>query len=304
MNRPSAEMTKPAGRKTMKEIRWATELEPLFAAHRNRKHPLNYQSRWQLVVMTILSAQSSDVQINKVAPPFFEKFPDAASLLGKTREDLFPFINKVRNFGNKAKWILAIAETIREDAKIPTTMAELTKLPGIGRKSASVIIRDSGGKAEGIIIDLHVLRVVPRLGISAADNPDRMEKDLMALIPEASWNDAGMGFSFLGRDLCRPTDPKCPECMMVRVCAYANSPQGTSAKKASAPSGASDTGAKKAKPAERKPKTGAKNTKPAERKTKSPPKKAKPAAKKGKPPAKKASRIPNGRRPKKTRGSS
>lgn len=207
----------------MKNIDWASELEPLFAAHSKRKHPLNYQTRWQLVVMTILSAQSSDVQINKLAPGFFEKFPDVPSLIGRTREDLFPFINKVRNFGNKAKWILAIAEKIREDANIPTSMAELTKLPGIGRKSASVIIRESGGKAEGIIVDLHVLRVVPRLGITSAENPDRMEKDLMAVIPEARWNDAGMGFSFLGRDLCRPTDPKCSECMMVRVCAYANS---------------------------------------------------------------------------------
>lgn len=206
----------------MKDINWAAELEPLFSAHRTRKHPLNYQTRWQLVVMTILSAQSSDVQINKLAPAFFAKFPDVASLLGRTREDLFPFINKVRNFGNKAKWILAIAELIRDDAKIPTTMSELTKLPGIGRKSASVIIRESGGKAEGIIVDLHVLRVVPRLGLSAAENADRMEKDLMAVIPAERWNDAGMGFSFLGRDLCRPTDPKCSECMMASVCAYAN----------------------------------------------------------------------------------
>jgi len=113
-----------------------------------------------------------------------------------------------------------IAQALGDEKKIPLTIKELTKLPGIGRKSANVIIRDAGGPPEGIIVDLHVMRVVPRLGIAEENTPEKIEKALMTLIPKKYWNAAGMSFSYLGRELCRPTSPNCADCVMNCVCAY------------------------------------------------------------------------------------
>ena len=102
-------------------------------------------------------------------------------------------------------------------------MDQLTKLPGLGRKSANVIIRESGDTAEGVIVDLHVLRVAPRLGIVTdedADKPEKVEKQIMAAVSKEFWNEAGMAISFLGREICRPTNPKCDICPMNTVCLY------------------------------------------------------------------------------------
>ncbi|MDO9612911.1 MAG: endonuclease III, partial [Bacteroidota bacterium] len=106
---------------------------------------------------------------------------------------------------------------------IPRTMDPLTKLPGLGRKSVNVIIRESGDAAEGVIVDLHVLRVAPRLGIAAVEDatkPEKVEKKIMAAVPQEFWNECGMAISFLGRELCRPTNPKCEVCPMNTICQY------------------------------------------------------------------------------------
>jgi endonuclease-3 len=121
-------------------------------------------------------------------------------------------ISKVRHFGNKTKWLLKLAAEIKEDSNIPKTMEELTALPGIGRKSANVILRESGLKAEGIIVDLHVVRVSPRLGIAAGTDPKKIEKQMMEVLEQKDWGQAGMAISFLGREICRPTNPKHAEC--------------------------------------------------------------------------------------------
>ena len=133
------------------EQNWLKHLEPLMAQYDKRKHPLDYKNRYQLLVMVILSAQDSDKHINELAPVIFGAYPSMNSLAKATVEDLHRYINTVRNFGNKANWLVNLAQLIGDDDNIPTTMAELTKLPGIGRKSANVIIRESGLKAEGII---------------------------------------------------------------------------------------------------------------------------------------------------------
>ena len=195
-------------------------LDKLMALYHNRKHPLNYQSRYQLIVMVILSAQDSDKHINELTPSFFEVYPSLGSLSTAIPEDLHSFFSSVRNFGHKCEWIVKLAQTVGEDSNIPTNMAELTKLPGIGRKSANVIIRESGYDAEGIIVDLHVLRVAPRIGIATGTQPEKIEKQLMTAMPREKWNDIGMAISFLGREVCRPTNPKCEICVMNQVCKY------------------------------------------------------------------------------------
>lgn len=202
------------------EINWVEQIEPLLQTFGKRKHPLDYNNRYQLVVMVILSMQATDILINKVAKELFGNYPSIDELAKASVEDIQHHLKSVRNFGTKSKWLAELANTIGDDSKIPTTMAELVKLPGIGRKSANVIIRESGDKAEGIIVDLHVLRVAPRLGIAEGDKPEKIEKQLMEIIPQNRWNETGMALSYLGREICRPTDPKCTSCMMNKVCRY------------------------------------------------------------------------------------
>ncbi len=204
----------------MAKINWPEKLKPLIKKYRGKKHPLNYRNRYELLVMVILSSQSTDDVVNALSGPLFTAYPTLSALSKAKVEDLLKYVSKVRGSIKKSKWILEIAEKFGSDDKIPRTMKDLMELKGIGRKSANVIICQSGEPAEGVIVDIHVLRVAPRLGIANGDDPFKIEKQLMAVIPQESWNDVGMSFTHLGRELCRPTDPNCPECPMNQVCEY------------------------------------------------------------------------------------
>jgi endonuclease-3 len=204
----------------MAAVNWQKEIQPLIKKYKGKKHPLDYNSPYELIIMVVLSAQDSDRHINKLAPQFFSVFPEMKALAKAERESVFQIINKVRNFANKTKWLLELAATIKEDKNIPTTLEELTALPGIGRKSANVIMRELGLKAEGIIVDLHVVRVAPRIGIAKGTDPKKLEKQMMEVLDQKDWGEAGMAISFLGREICRPSNPKCGECVMNKVCEY------------------------------------------------------------------------------------
>ena len=199
---------------------WNLYLQPLFKKYGKRQHPLEYKNKYQLVVMVVLSAQTTDVMVNKLALEFFKKFSSLKHLALAKPEDLYPFIKSVRGFRKKADWLVRIAQTLTDHKNIPLTIEELIELPGIGRKSANVIIREAGGTPQGIFVDLHVLRVVPRLGITKEEKPEKIEKVLMEIIPEKHWHAAGMSFSYLGRELCRPTDPTCSKCLLKKICQY------------------------------------------------------------------------------------
>ena len=203
-------------------IDWETELKPILKKYKGKKHPLDYQSTYQLLVMVVLSAQDSDANINNIAPALFEKFPTLTSLSKTDFETFIPYISKVRNNATKANWLLEIAKTIQNDKDIPLTMPELTALKGIGRKSANVILRETNKPAEGIIADLHVIRVAPTIGIiKEAKDGNKAEKDLMEVLPKSIWSEIGMAISFLGREICRPK-PKCEECLLTDICLYYN----------------------------------------------------------------------------------
>ena len=199
---------------------WQKDIQPLIKKYKGKKIPLNYGNAYELVVMVILAAQDSDAHINKVAPDLFKVFPNMRSLANANQDTLFPLLSKVRNFANKTKWLMRLAAELKDDKNIPMTMDELTALPGIGRKSANVIMRESGVKAEGIIVDLHVVRVAPRLGIATGTDPKKIEKQIMDVLDPKDWGEAGMAISFLGRETCRPKNPKHSECVMKDVCAY------------------------------------------------------------------------------------
>ncbi|MES2603440.1 MAG: endonuclease III [Pseudomonadota bacterium] len=204
----------------MSAIDWNKELKPLIKQYKGRKHPLDYGNHYQLLVMVVLSAQDSDRHINSLAPALFETFPDMKTLAKADEQSLLQHIAKVRNAGNKAKWLLKVAAEIKQDKNIPDTLEELTALPGIGRKSANVILREMGKPAEGIMVDLHVVRVAPRLGIATGADPKKIEAQLMEVLDQKLWSEAGMALSFLGRETCRPTNPQHAECVMKDVCAY------------------------------------------------------------------------------------
>jgi len=199
-------------------VNWQEAIQGLLKKYKSKQHPLEYKNIYQLVVMVVLSAQDSDRNINKLAPKLFEAFPDMKALSKATGKTLQQHISKVRNFGNKTKWLLGIAEKIKTDKDIPLTLEGLTELPGVGRKSANVILREAGKKPEGVIVDLHVVRVAPRLGIASGGDPKKIEKQIMDALPQKDW-DAGMAMSFLGREICRPK-PKCELCLMRPVCQY------------------------------------------------------------------------------------
>ena len=200
---------------------WAIALQPLLKKYKGKKHPLEYQNYYQLLCMVVLSAQVTDVLINDLSKELFKAYPTMESLSRATTEDLKPYIGKVRSFFKKAEWLVKISQQLGDEKNIPQSMEELVKLPGIGRKSASVILREMGKPPEGVIVDLHVVRVAPRIGIVPAkeEDPKKIEAVIMKAMPQKDW-EIGMSISFLGRDICRPTDPKHSICPVNNVCAY------------------------------------------------------------------------------------
>ena len=202
-------------------VDWSEAIKPLLKKYKSTKHPLEYKNTYQLLVMVVLSAQSTDVIINKMAPEFFKKYPNMKALAKATRKEMEPLVKGVRNFANKSNWLIGIAQKLKDDKNIPRTHDELVELSGIGSKSANVILRESGLPPEGVIVDIHVVRVAPRLGIATGDDPKKIEQQIMQILPKKQW-DAGMAMSFLGRDICRPK-PLCEECLMRKVCEYYHS---------------------------------------------------------------------------------
>ncbi|MFD2907391.1 endonuclease III domain-containing protein [Flavobacterium ardleyense] len=200
---------------------WKQDLHPLLDKYKGRKHPLAYQNTYQLLLMVLLSAQDSDANINAISLPFFERYKNITELSSATNAAIMPYLVTVKNYVNKTNWIVELAKTLKTDENIPTNLTDLTAIKGIGRKSANVIIRELQKKAEGIIVDLHVIRVAPRIGLTLQyEDGNKIEKQLMDKLPYEMWNEIGMAFSFLGREICRPTNPQCSECPVNRICKY------------------------------------------------------------------------------------
>lgn len=207
------------------EAKKVEDFERLLAMYGKKKHPLEYHNRYQLLVMVILSGGDSDKHINSLAPALFEAYPTLKSLGSAKPQDLLKYIRDVKggdvtNSAVKAEWLINIAKTVGDDERIPKTFAELTAFPGIGPKTANVIIRESGDEAEGVIVDLHVVRVAPRIGVAVGKSATTIEKKLKAFFPQDRWNEVGMALSFLGREICRPSSPKCDICPVAAVCDY------------------------------------------------------------------------------------
>ncbi|HZF64006.1 MAG TPA: endonuclease III [Chitinophagaceae bacterium] len=207
-------------KKARNETDWSAVLAPLMRKYKGRKHPLNYESIYQLLVLVVLSARDSDDRINLISPALFKAFPDMKSLSIATPEMVYPYVKTVRSYIKKTNWLIAIAQEVKEDKNIPLTMEGLVNLHGIGRKSANVILREAKVKAEGVMVDLHVIRVAQRLGIATTSDAKKIELQMMEKLPQKDWSEAGMAISFLGREICRPSNPHHKDCVMKESCQF------------------------------------------------------------------------------------
>ena len=191
-----------------------TELYP------DAKCDLNYETPVQLLVATILSAQCTDVRVNKVTPALFARFPDAVALAGCDREELETLIRSTGFYRNKAKNIQGACQMIvtEFDGEVPNQMEQLLKLPGVARKTANVVSAHAFGNIQGVTVDTHVKRLSNRWGLTKSDKPLQIEKELMALLPQPEWENYSIRTIYHGRAVCKARKPLCEICQLVHLC--------------------------------------------------------------------------------------
>jgi len=182
---------------------------------------LNYRNPWELLVATILSAQCTDERVNQVTPDLFKKYPDIRAMARAVPDELEEAVRPTGFFRNKAKSLKGCAEALVErfEGEVPPSREELVKLPGIGRKTANLILGETYG-IPGIVVDTHVSRVAQRLGLTKNKDAVKIEFDLMELFPKASWNRLSHQMIWHGRLTCTARKPKCPECDLKTHCDY------------------------------------------------------------------------------------
>lgn len=182
---------------------------------------LDYRSPWELLVVTVLSAQTTDETVNRVAPQLFERYPAPADLAEANPEDVEKIVFSTGFYRQKTKSIIGLAAAVEEQfgGVVPDNLADLTTLPGVGRKTASVLLAEAWDQP-AIAVDTHVRRVAGRLGLTAETNPTKIEHDLMALYPRDVWSGISMRFIQFGRDTCIARQPKCGSCELYRLCPW------------------------------------------------------------------------------------
>ncbi len=180
---------------------------------------LSFETPFQLLAATILSAQCTDERVNQVTPKLFEKFPDAKAFANTGSDEIETIIRSTGFYRQKTKSILAVSHAVadKHHGKIPEDMDALTSLPGIGRKTANVVLGTAFGHP-AIMVDTHVKRVSNRLGFTEQKNPDKIEKDLIQIIPEKEQTDFSHRLIWHGRKVCQSRKPLCGECMIAEYC--------------------------------------------------------------------------------------
>jgi endonuclease-3 len=192
----------------------------LAAAYPDATTELVFHNPYELLVATILSAQCTDVRVNMVTPALFARFPDATALAAADPAALEEMIRSTGFYRNKAKSLLGMARAVSElhGGEIPARMDDLTKLPGVGRKTANVVLGTAFGLATGVVVDTHVARLAKRLGLSEQSDPDKIEEDLMGLFPPPSWVALGHRLILHGRRVCNARKPTCERCPLAPFC--------------------------------------------------------------------------------------
>ena len=205
--------------KTARETREI--LEKLEGQHPDADTELHYRNAYELLVATILSAQSTDQRVNLVTPALFKKYPDARALSRATTTELEPQIHSTGFFRAKSRSLIGMAQALvaEHDGQVPAKLEALVNLPGVGRKTANVVLGHALG-VPGLPVDRHVLRVSNRIGLVESDDPEVVEEQLCAALPESQWTRASDTMILHGRRICRPK-PLCPECAVEDACLFA-----------------------------------------------------------------------------------
>jgi len=200
--------------------RVAAILKALDEAYPDAVCALTHRSPWELLVATILSAQCTDVRVNMVTPELFRRFPTPEAMAKATLPELEGLIKTTGFFRNKAKSIQGAARKIIADfgGNVPETLAELITVPGAARKTANVVLGVSFGKAEGVVVDTHVFRISHRLGLAKGDTAEKVEQELMQIIPKDRWIAFSHQLIHHGRQVCDARKPKCDRCNLEQIC--------------------------------------------------------------------------------------
>ena len=181
---------------------------------------LTHKNAWELLVATILSAQSTDVNVNRVTPELFRKYPTVADFAALTPEQLEPDIRSTGFFRNKSKAVVGAAKLLVSEfgGQVPDDVAKLLTLPGVARKTANVVLGTWFRKAEGVVVDTHVTRIARRLELTKNSDPVKIEQDLMKVIPREKWISFAHQIIWHGRKLCIARRPKCVDCLLENIC--------------------------------------------------------------------------------------
>jgi len=199
----------------------AAEVYGLLEAEYPDAHcALDHRSPFELAVATILSAQCTDARVNMVTPELFRRYPDPEALAGADQEELEEVIRSTGFFRNKARNLIGMATALGEEhgGELPRNLAELSSLPGIGRKTANVILGNAFGIDEGVVVDTHVKRLSGRLGFTRHTQPEKVEKDLMELFPSRVWTMLAHLLIHHGRQVCIARKPRCHQCVVSHLC--------------------------------------------------------------------------------------
>lgn len=195
-------------------------LNRLDERYPNVRCALHHNSAWELVIATILSAQCTDVMVNKVTPGLFQRYPTPQAMAAATPEELEPILRPTGFYRNKAKSVIGASKAIVENfgGNVPDEMDKLLTMPGVARKTANVVLGSWFGQAVGVVVDTHVHRISRRLELTKADDPKNIEQDLMKIIPQDHWINYSHQIIHHGRALCIARKPKCAECPLENIC--------------------------------------------------------------------------------------
>jgi endonuclease-3 len=210
----------PASRKAPTRDEALRVYRRLKAHHADAHCELEHRSPFELVCATVLSAQSTDVAVNKITPKLFAKYPSPAALAKASQEDVEELISTIGMFRQKSKNLIGLAKRLVEHhgGVVPDTMEALVQLPGVGRKTANVVLGVAFGKPEGVVVDTHVQRITQRLKWTKQDDPVKIEQDLMKLLPRNEWDPASHVLIFHGRRICFAQRPNCEGCPVNDAC--------------------------------------------------------------------------------------
>jgi endonuclease III len=210
----------PARRARVDPSETRATFELLRARHPDAHCELVHRSPFELIVATVLSAQSTDVMVNKVTPDLFARWPDAKALAKAKREDVERTIGRLGFFRQKTKSIIGLSERLVGDhgGEVPRTLEQLVKLPGVGRKTANVVLGVAFDAPEGVVVDTHVQRITQRLGWTRHTEPPEIEQDLMGLFERKDWDAIAHVLIFHGRRLCTARKPACAACPVSSRC--------------------------------------------------------------------------------------